>query len=168
MQDLAEETGEKMADIMDVGAPPPKEEEPEVVPKEPSVEPPPEEARPTTPAASTGSKAPPNTPFPAVESSDPELQERLSELEEQLRGAAAARDDLQRELAEARSAKDALAADYEKRLAEAQSMYDALAAEQATLRDRAAADLACVSAKDHFLRSCEDCLLYTSPSPRDS
>ena len=168
MQDLAEETGEKMADIMDVGAPPPKEEEPEVVAKEPSVEPPPEDVRPSTPPATVGSEAPPNTPFPAVESSDPELQERLSDLEEQLRGAAAARDDLQRELAEARRAKDSLTADYEARLAEAQNVYDALVAEQATLRDRADADLACVSAKDHFLRSCEDAAAAAAAAAREN
>ena len=113
MQDLAEETGEKMADIMDCGAPPVQEEEPEVVPKEPSVEPPPEEVHPSTPPATVGSEAPPNTPFPAVSQDDPELQERLSDLEEQLRGAAAARDDLQRELAEAPARR--LNRDYEAR-----------------------------------------------------
>ena len=46
-------------------------------------------------------------------------------------------------------------------------MYDALVAEQATLRDRAAADLACVSAKDHFLQSCEDAAAATAAAARE-
>jgi len=164
LQDMAAESGTKMADILDVGPAP----EVVVAPEEPErvvlfSEPAPEEALeptspPKTPAHNEGRKAPPNTPFsPATKPGTPVENESAS-------FATASREDAGNELAEAWRAKEALVADYDARLAEARAARDALVAEhdtatralRARLEDRCDAGLASFRAKDHELRRVSD------------